>query len=337
MKTTVFSAHKFEEPHLISANKGKHELNLLDVRLAENMAPLAKGAEAVSLFTSDDASAKVLEKLSALGIKYIALRTAGYNNVATEKAVELGIKVSRVPAYSPYAIAEHTVALILALNRKLIRAHNRVRDMNFSLNGLTGFDLNGKTVGVIGTGKIGAILVKILHGFGCNILAHDTSKDGNLIEKYRVRYTDCKTLCAESDIISLHVPLTVHTIHLIDAHHIACMKSGVMLINTSRGGLVDTKAVIQGLKTGKIGYFGMDVYEEEEGLFFEDHSDEILQDDVIARLMTFNSVLITSHQAFLTNTALTNIADTTIVNLDCFEKGIDSGNEIPIKSPPNML
>ncbi|MBK5244936.1 MAG: 2-hydroxyacid dehydrogenase [Eubacteriaceae bacterium] len=328
MKTTIFSTHKFEEPYLVSANNSKLELILLEVRLTENTASLAEGSEAISLFTSDDASAKVLEKLSTLGIKYIALRTTGYNNVAIEKTVEFDIKVSRVPAYSPYAIAEHTVALILALNRKLIRAHNRVRDMNFSLNGLTGFDLNGKTVGVIGTGKIGAILVKILHGFGCNILAHDTSEDGNLIEKYDVRYTDCKTLCAEADIISLHLPLTVNTVHLIDTHHIACMKRGVMLINTSRGRLVDTKAAIEGLKTGKIGYFGMDVYEEEEGLFFEDHSDEVLQDDVIARLMTFNNVLITSHQAFLTDIALTNIAETTIYNLDCFEKGKVSGNEV---------
>ena len=211
-----------------------------------------------------------------------------------------------------------------------MRAHNRVRDMNFSLNGLTGFDLNGKTVGVIGTGKIGAILVKILHGFGCDILAYDNSEDGELIEKYGVRYTDCSTICRQADIISLHVPLVPSTKHLIDAKRISLMKPGVMLINTSRGGLVDTKAVIEGLKTGKVGYFGMDVYEEEEGLFFEDHSDEILQDDVIARLMTFSNVLITSHQAFLTDTALTNIADTTIHNLDSFEKATVSGNEVKI-------
>ena len=330
MKTTVFSTHKFEDPHLLSANKGKHELNLLEVRLTESTASLARGTEAISLFTSDDASAVVLEKLKDIGIKYIALRTAGYNNVAVEKAAELGIKVARVPAYSPYAIAEHTMALILALNRKLMRAHNRVRDMNFSLNGLTGFDLNGKTVGVMGTGKIGAILVKILHGFGCNILAYDNSEDGELIEKYGIRYTDCSTICRQADIISLHVPLVPSTKHLIDAKRISLMKPGVMLINTSRGGLVDTKAVIESLKTGKVGYFGMDVYEEEEGLFFEDHSDEILQDDVIARLMTFSNVLITSHQAFLTDTALTNIADTTIHNLDSFEKGTVSGNEVKI-------
>jgi len=328
MKTTVFSTHKFEEPHLVTANKGKHELNLLEVRLTENTAYLAQGTEAISLFTSDDASAKVLEKLSALGVKNIALRTAGYNNVATERAAALGIKVARVPAYSPYAIAEHTMALILALNRKLIKAHNRVREQNFSLNGLTGFDLNGKTVGVIGTGKIGAVLIKILHGFGCNILAQDIIEDKNLMNSYSVQYTDCETICKQADIISLHVPLVPSTKHLIGTKHIALMKQGVMLINTSRGGLVDTKTVIEGLKTKRIGYFGMDVYEEEEGLFFEDHSEDILQDDVIARLMTFKNVLITSHQAFLTKTALTNIAETTIYNLDCFERGTVSGNEV---------
>jgi len=238
--------------------------------------------------------------------------------------------VARVPAYSPYAIAEHTMALILALNRRLIKAHNRVREQNFSLNGLTGFDLNGKTVGVIGTGKIGSVLVKILHGFGCNILAQDIEESKDLIDKYGVIYSDCATLCKHADIISLHVPLKASTKHLINKEHIALMKSGVMLINTSRGGLVDTKAVIEGLKTKKIGYLGLDVYEEEEGLFFEDHSDDILQDDVIARLMTFNNVLITSHQAFLTETALTNIAETTIYNLDCFDKEILSGNEISV-------
>lgn len=331
MKTTIFSTHTFEEPYIIKANNGKHQLKLFENRLTEDTAILANGSKTVSLFTGDDASANVLKKLNALGVKYIALRTAGYNNVAIEKAVELGIKVSRVPAYSSYAIAEHTLALILALNRKLIKAHNRVREQNFSLNGLTGFDLNGKTVGVIGTGKIGAVVVKILHGFGCNILAQDTFEDENLINSYGVCYSDCETICREADIITLHVPLTPSSKHLINTKHIELMKNGVMLINTSRGGLVDTKAVITGLKSGKIGYFGMDVYEEEEGLFFEDHSDDILQDDVIARLMTFNNVLITSHQAFLTQTALTNIAETTIYNLDCFEKQTRSGNEVTIE------
>lgn len=330
MKTTIYSTHKFEEPYLIKANNNKHQLKLLESRLIIETVILAKGSKTISLFTGDDASAKVLEKLSAFGVKNIALRSAGFNHVDLAKAAELGIKVTRVPAYSPYAIAEHTLALILALNRKLIKAHNRVREQNFSLNGLTGFDLNGKTVGIIGTGKIGAVLVKILHGFGCKIIAQDIIEDENLINSYGVRYTDCKSICKQADIISLHVPLTDSTKHLINREHISLMKPGVMLINTSRGGLVDTKAVIDGLKTKKVGYFGMDVYEEEEGLFFEDHSDDILQDDVIARLMTFNNVLITSHQAFLTETALTNIAETTIYNLDCFEKQVVSGNEITV-------
>ena len=324
MKTTIFSTHKFEEPYLLKANDGKHQLKLLESRLTEETAILATGSKTVSLFTGDDASAKVLEKLSTLGVKNIALRSAGFNHVDLLKVAELDMKVARVPAYSPYAIAEHTMALILALNRKLIKANNRVREHNFSLNGLTGFDLNGKTVGVIGTGKIGSVLIKILHGFGCNILAQDIEENKDLIDKYGVIYTDCATLCKHADIISLHAPLKASTKHLIDAKHIALMKTGVMLINTSRG------AVIQGLKTKKIGYLGLDVYEEEEGLFFEDHSDDILQDDVIARLMTFNNVLITSHQAFLTETALTNIAETTIYNLDCFDKEILSGNEISV-------
>ena len=328
MKTTIFSTHKFEESYLVKANNSKHQLKFLENRLTEDTAILATGFKTVSLFTGDDASEKILEKLNAIGVENIALRSAGFNHVDLKKASELGIKVARVPAYSPYAIAEHTMALILALNRKLIKAHNRVREQNFSLNGLTGFDLNGKTVGVIGTGKIGSVLVKILYGFGCNILAQDINENQNLIDKYGVIYTDCATLCKHADIISLHVPLKASTKHLIDREHISLMKPGVMLINTSRGGLVDTKAVIEGLKTKKIGYFGIDVYEEEEGLFFEDNSEDILQDDVIARLMTFNNVLITSHQAFLTKTALTNIAETTIYNLDCFEKQERSGNEV---------
>ncbi|QHI36588.1 D-lactate dehydrogenase [Kordia antarctica] len=330
MKTTVFSTHKFEEPYIIKANNDNHNLKMLTSRLSEETAILAAGSTAISIFTGDDASSKVLKKLAALDIKYIALRTAGYNHIDLKKASELGIKVARVPAYSPYAIAEHALALILALNRKIVKAHNRVREQNFSLNGLTGFDLNGKTVGVIGTGKIGAVFVKILHGFGCKIIAQDLIEDEHLIDSYGVRYTDCETICEQADIISLHVPLMPSTRHLINDKHIKLMKKGVMLINTSRGGLVDTKAVIKGLKSSKIGYFGMDVYEEEEGLFFEDHSEDILQDDVIARLMTFNNVLITSHQAFLTETALTNIAETTIYNLDCFEKQTLSGNEITI-------
>jgi len=244
------------------------------------------------------------------------------------KAKELGIKVARVSAYSPFAVAEHAVAMMMALNRHLIRAHNRVMEQNFSLNGLTGFDMHGKTVGILGTGKIGAVVARITNGFGCRLLGYDLFEDESLKKDFNLEYTDCETLCSQADIISLHLPLTPQSKHLINKDLISKMKDGVMLINTSRGGLVDTKAVVNALKTRKIGYFGMDVYEEEAGLFFEDHSNDILQDDTLSRLMTFKNVLITSHQGFLTETALTNIAQTTIENLTCFGEGKVSGNEI---------
>lgn len=331
MKVAIFDSHQFEKNYLQKANNNIHEMLFLEVKLDAETAILAKGCQAASIFVNDDGSAEVLKVLQACGIRFLVLRSAGFNNVDLNAANKLSISVARVPAYSPYAVAEHTVALMLALNRKLIRAHNRVRDLNFSLDGLIGFDMHGKTVGVIGTGKIGRAVVSILHGFGCQILVNDLSEDNNLKEKYNITYTNCMELCRSSDIITLHVPLTPGTQYLIDRKCIASMKPGVMLINTSRGGLVDTKAVIDALKTRQIGYFGMDVYEEEEGLFFEDHSEDILLDDKIARLMTFNNVLITSHQAFLTDTALTNIAETTIYNLNCFEKGVKNENELIIK------
>ena len=328
MKIAIYSSHKFEQPFLEQANNGNHEMHFLNVKLSSETAMLSAGFEASSLFVSDDASASILEILHQQGIRFIALRTAGFNNIDLSKAKELGIRVARVPAYSPFAVAEHAVALMLALNRKLIRSHYRVMEQNFSLDGLTGFDMNGKTVGIIGTGKIGAVIARILYGFGCRLLAFDKQENEEIKQKYQVEYTDCKSLCRQSDIITLHVPLNEQTKHIINKSCINYMKPRVMLINTSRGALVDAKAVIEGLKTKKIGYFGIDVYEEEEGLFFEDHSEDILQDDVIARLMTFSNVLITSHQAFLTETALTNIAETTIYNLDCFEKEVNSGNEV---------
>ena len=331
MKTAIFSTHLFEKEYLQKSNKDQHELLFIDTKLNTQTAQLAKGCSAVSIFVSDQADAEVLAILKKIGVRYLVLRSAGFNHVDLREAKQQGIRIARVPAYSPYAVAEHTIALMLALNRKLIRAHNRVRDLNFSLNGLMGFDMHGKTVGVIGTGKIGKAVVSILHGFGCRILANDLFVDKELIEKFNTTYTDCANLCRESDIITLHVPLTTETHYLIDRDCIASMKPGVMLVNTSRGGLVETKAVIDALKTLQIGYFGMDVYEEEEGLFFEDHSEGILMDDKIARLMTFNNVLITSHQAFMTETALTNIADTTINNLTCFEQGIKNENEITLK------
>ena len=330
MDVIIYSTHRFEREFLESANAGRHNLNYVDIQLNVNTAYLAKDAQAVSIFVNDDASAEVLEELKQAGVKFLVLRSAGYNNVNLEKARQLGIQVARVPAYSPYAVAEHAVALMLALNRKLIRANNRVHELNFSLDGLTGFDMNGKTAGIIGTGQIGSVVARILHGFGCKILAVDQFRNEELTGKYEVEYTNYDNLYQNSDIITLHVPLLPETRYLINRESLAKMKSGVMLINTSRGALVNTKDVISGLKSGHIGYFGIDVYEEEAGLFFEDHSEGIVQDDVIARLLSFRNVLITSHQAFLTQTALQNIADTTFYNLDCFAKDGNCKNEITI-------
>jgi len=330
MKTIIYSARKFEREFIINANADKHELEFVELSLNQHTVHFAAGAQAISIFVNDDASEKVLEELNKVGIKFITLRSAGYNHVDLKKAKQLGIKVTRVPSYSPYAVAEHTIALMLTLNRKLIRANSRVHDLNFSLEGLTGFDMNGKTVGIIGTGQIGALVAKILNGFGCKILAVDTFEDVTLTEKYGLTYTDLNTLYEEADIITLHSPLTPETFHIINEESINRMKRDVMLINTSRGALVNTKDVIVGLKSGQIGYLGLDVYEEESGLFFTDHSEDILQDDIIARLLTFPNVLITSHQAFLTDTALKNIALTTIHNLNCFEQQINCENEICI-------
>jgi D-lactate dehydrogenase len=328
MNVVVYSTHRFEKDILIAQNEDKHQLTFFDLQLNPSTAYLANGADTVSIFVNDDAGAATLEKLHAGGVKYIVLRSAGYNNVDLIKANELGIKAARVPAYSPYAVAEHTVALMLALNRKIVRANSRVHDLNFSLEGLTGFDMNGKTAGIIGTGQIGQKVISILHGFGCNILAYDKFENSALQQQYNITYTDLDTLYSQSDIITLHAPLTDDTRYMINKASIEKMKHGVMLINTSRGALVNTKDVIGGLKTGRIGYLGLDVYEEESKLFFQDHSEDILQDDVISRLLSFTNVLITSHQAFLTDTALHNIAETTIYNLDCWQKDASSPNEI---------
>jgi D-lactate dehydrogenase len=328
MKVAVFSTYKFEKDHLKEATANKHELVFIEPKLSMDTVVLAKGCEAVSIFVNDDASKEVLEKLADSGIRYLALRSAGFNHVDLNAAKALGLQVARVPEYSPYAVAEHTVALMLALNRKLIKAHNRVREGNFLLDGLTGFDMHEKTVGIIGTGKIGKVVANIMVGFGCKVLAHDLYPDQEWGEQRGVHYTDIDTLCRESDIITLHSPLTEENKYLINSDRINTMKKGVMLINTSRGGLLHTKNVIKGLKTGQIGYLGLDVYEEEKELFFEDHSEDILLDDTIARLMTFPNVLITSHQAFLTDTALNNIAETTVANLDDFASGVACKNAV---------
>ena len=328
MNVAIFNTHKFEKDYLEKANNGQYNFKYLSSALSSETVHLAEGCEAVSIFVSDDASAPMLQLLDKIGVKFLALRSAGYNHVDIAEAKKLNMKVARVAEYSPYAVAEHSVALMLALNRKLIRANNRVMEQNFLLDGLVGFDMNGKTAGIIGTGKIGGVAAKILHGFGCKILAHDQVESEELKQKYNVTYTDCETLFKQSDIITLHVPLTERTKHIVNKNSMEKMKAGVMLINTSRGKLVNTKDVIDALKSGHIGSFGMDVYEEEEGLFFEDHSEDILLDDTIARLMSFRNVLITSHQAFLTDTALKNIAETTVKNLEYFENNTPNKNEI---------
>ncbi|TCZ72279.1 2-hydroxyacid dehydrogenase [Flaviaesturariibacter aridisoli] len=296
MTVAIFSTHAFEKETLRKALAPAHELRLLAPALTADTAALAAGSEAVCLFVNDDASAPVLKQLAALGVRYLVLRSAGFNNVDLEIAKACGLRVARVPAYSPYAVAEHTVALLLGLNRKLVKAHNRIREGNFSLDGLIGFDLHGKTAGIVGTGKIGQLVAQILRGFGCHVLAFDPAPDTGWATAHGVRYVPLEELFASSDIISLHAPLTPQTHYLVRAETLALMKRGVMLINTSRGALMHTRDAIAALKTGQLGYLGLDVYEEERGLFFEDHSEEILQDDVIARLTTFPNVLITSHQ-----------------------------------------
>jgi len=299
-----------------------------DSRLTLDTVSLAAGFRVVCVFVNDKLDQAVIEELHAIGVELIALRCAGYNNVDLEACKRLGVSVVRVPAYSPYAVAEHAVALMMTLNRKTHRAHNRVRESNFSLSGLVGFDVHQKTVGVIGIGRIGRCVLNIMAGFGCTLLAHSRTPKSDLVEQLGVRFVDLDELLAQADIISLHTPLTPETYHLIDAGAIAKMKPGVMLINTGRGPLIDTEALLDGLKSGHIGYAGLDVYEEESGYFFEDFSDRVMTDDVLARLTTFNNVLVTSHQAFLTREALQNIADTTLENIREYELGARLG-ELP--------
>lgn len=327
MKIAVFSAKKYDREFLSAANRSRHELRFFEPHLGEETAGLAGGFDAVCVFVNDQVNATVIARLDSLGVRLIALRCAGYNNVDLSAAKKHDITVVRVPAYSPYAVAEHTIALMLALNRKLHRAYNRVREGNFALDGLLGFDMNGKTVGIIGTGKIGTVVAEILSGFHFSILAFDPIPN-EPCRSLGVNYVRLEELLAQSDIITLHCPLTPENKHMINAAAIATMKTDVMLINTSRGALLDTIAVIEALKSGKIGYLGLDVYEEEEEIFFEDRSGLILSDDVFARLLTFPNVIITGHQAFFTREALENIAATTIENITRFEQGQALGNHL---------
>jgi D-lactate dehydrogenase len=327
VKVAVFSAKNYDREFLNSANASRHELQFFEPHLNEQTASLAAGFVAVCVFVNDRVGSATVAKFSSLGVRLIALRCAGYNNVDLTAAKEHAIKVVRVPGYSPYAVAEHAIGLILALNRNLHRAYNRVREGNFALDGLLGFDLHGKTVGIIGTGKIGTVMAQILTGFGCPTLAFDPIPNERC-RSLGARYVKLDELLAQSDIVTLHCPLTPDNKHMIDARTLTKMKTGVMLINTSRGALLDTVAVIEAFKNGKIGYLGLDVYEEEEQIFFEDRSGLIIPDDVFARLLTFPNAIITGHQAFFTREALENIAAITVDNITSFENGLKLENQL---------
>ena len=328
MKIAFFSTKKYDRQSFNEQIENHpHSITYFEDILSTETVALAKGFDAVCIFVNNPVNRELIQKLSEINIEAIALRSAGFNHVDLKAAQEYGIDVYRVPAYSPEAVAEHTVALILTLNRKTHKSYNRVRENNFSLEGLTGFNLHGKTVGVIGTGKIGAAFLKIIKGFGCSLLAYDPYPSDDVL-KMGVEYVSLEKLFRNSDIISLHCPLIPDTKYIINREAIDMMKNGVMLINTSRGALVETSAAIEGLKDSKIAYLGIDVYEQEEHLFFKDLSERVIQDDVIARLMSFPNVLITGHQAFLTREALYQITQATLKNLTLHENGREVPNQV---------
>lgn len=322
MRLALFDARSYDRQAFAAANHAhRHELAYFDGRLEPATAGLAHGFPAVCAFVNDQLDREVLAALVAGGTTLLALRCAGTNHVDLAAAADLGLAVVRVPAYSPAAVAEHAVALLLCLDRKLHRAYARVREGNFSLEGLVGFDLAGKTVGVVGTGAIGTRLVRIMQGFGCRVLAHDLAPPPDLAADPGVHFVALDDLLAEADVVSLHVPLSAATHHLLDDAAFARMKPGAYLINTGRGGLVNTAALIRALKSGRLGAAGLDVYEGEAGVFFADRSAAGLQDDDLARLLTFPNVLVTGHQAFLTHEALAGIAEHTLANVTAFERG----------------
>jgi len=332
MKIAVFSSKSYDIETLESANKlsGCHNqfhFTFLKPQLDSQTAILAEGFDAVCVFVNDCLDKTCLTELNRLRIKLVVLRCAGFNNVDIQHAESLGISVVRVPAYSPHAVAEHAVALILTLNRQTHRAYNRVREGNFSLHGLQGFDMVGKTVGIVGTGRIGKVMAAIMHGFGCQIVATDISQD-EACNEIGVNYVPLNELLAVSDIITLHCPLTSDTFHMINENSIRHMRDGVMLINTSRGALIETRSIIKGLKSGKIGFLGLDVYEQEENLFFQDLSETIIQDDLFERLLTLPHVLITGHQGFFTHQALSEIARITLENLCQYNNGEQLTNAV---------
>lgn len=318
MKIVCYSCKSYDKKALSRVFEASWDSLYLEVLLDLDTLAYAQGAEVVSAFVNDRLDAKVLKILAKGGTRLIALRCAGFNQVDLQAASDLGISVVRVPAYSPYAVAEHTVGLMLALNRKLYRAYNRIREGNFSLNGLLGFDMHGKTVGIIGAGKIGRLVGKMLKAFGCHVLVYDPF-ECQVCQELGIEQVDLESIWVRSDIISLHCPLTSESTHIVDADSIAKMKTGVMLINTGRGALIATQAVVDGLKSQKIGYLGLDAYEKEGALFFEDHSGEIILDDVFERLLTFPNVLVTGHQGYFTQEALSHIAETTAENIKAYQ------------------
>lgn len=327
MKIACFSTKSYDKEYLSKAIVAPHSIVFFEESLNPNTVGLLTGFDGICVFVNDKLDNNLLQQIASAGIKAIFLRCAGFNNVVISTATSLGIKVYRVPAYSPYAVAEHAVALVLTLNRKTHKAYNRVKEYNFSIERLHGFDVHGKTVGVIGTGTIGLVFAKIMLGFGCKVIAFDPTESDDA-KQLGIQYVALEDVLKQADILSLHCPLNQHTRHMISTKEFSIMKHGAMLINTSRGALIDTKVAIEALKTGALGYLGIDVYEEEEKLFFHDFSESIISDDILMRLMTFPNVLITSHQAFFTHEALTQIAETTYQNMLDFTHGTSSTNQL---------
>jgi D-lactate dehydrogenase len=335
MKLAIFDTRRYDRESFDAANERYgHDIKYFETRLTPDTASLTRGFNCVCSFVNDQLDEPALRALAESGVRLVALRSAGYNQVDLNAAAALGLRVVRVPEYSPHAVAEHAVGLVLALNRKIHRAYARVRDGNFSLEGLVGFDLHGKTVGLIGLGRIGRAAAEIFHGFGCRLLAHELHAAPELCPKLPLRFVGRSELYSASDIVTLHVPLTPSTHHLIDQSALSQMKSGVMIVNTGRGALIDTLALVAALKSGHVGAAGLDVYEEEEGIFFQDLSGKVLQDDVLARLLTFPNVIVTAHQGFLTREALAAIADTTLANVKAFEESRPLRHEIRSECQP---
>lgn len=332
MKTAVFSTRRYDQSLLTLANTGnRHALRFLQDRLTLATVPLAEGCEAVCVFVNDTVDGAVLAALAAQGVRLVATRSTGFNHIDAKAAERLGIAVVRVTDYSPYSVAEFAVGLLLAVNRKIARASTRTRDGNFELDGLMGFDLHGKTVGVVGTGKIGLIFAQIMRGFGCTVIGHDPYPTP-AFEALGGRYLPIEELLACSDVVSLHCPLTEANRHLVDAAALAKVKRGCILVNTSRGALIDTECAVQALKTGQLGGLAIDVYEQEASLFFQDLSSTVITDDVIQRLVSFPNVIVTGHQAFFTEEAIGQIMATTIASISAFEDGAALPNRVPVQA-----